>query len=166
MEAPVWEFQFIHSWTTETSSGKKHFQFTQLKEQWKSRNNVTPVKYLLFQAGHLLLLDAPTLLTLGKEVAITVPLMPTYQQQVAKVTYYSVEPVLPINTQPSQWHPLPWLAWLGLLISLLLTSLTLSLLSWLSPYQRSHSHLSLLDSLWCSASTMFLSLPHARLKVI
>eukprot|EP00092_Neocalanus_flemingeri_P070124 GFUD01086038.1.p1 GENE.GFUD01086038.1~~GFUD01086038.1.p1 ORF type:complete len:374 (+),score=132.34 GFUD01086038.1:51-1124(+) len=109
----------------------------------------------LLQDGHLLLLDATTLLSLGEDVAITVPLLPTHGLLLAKDM-----------AQSSLLPPLPWHTWLGLLLSLLLTSLTLSLLSRLSPYQRSHSHLSLLDSLWCVSSALFLSLPHSKLQSV
>eukprot|EP00092_Neocalanus_flemingeri_P016164 GFUD01017495.1.p1 GENE.GFUD01017495.1~~GFUD01017495.1.p1 ORF type:complete len:754 (+),score=290.72 GFUD01017495.1:38-2299(+) len=109
----------------------------------------------LLQDGHLLLLDATTLLSLGEDVAITVPLLPTHGPLLAKDM-----------AQSSLLPPLPWHTWLGLLLSLLLTSLTLSLLSRLSPYQRSHSHLSLLDSLWCVSSALFLSLPHSKLQSV
>ena len=62
--------------------------------------------------------------------------------------------------------PLPWQTWFGLVLSLLLTSLTLSLLSQLSPYQRSHTPLSLMDSLWCVSSALFFSLPHSKLQAV
>jgi hypothetical protein len=107
--------------------------------------NTSDILHML-QVGHLLLLDTATMHSLGDSIEVSTTVLGT------TTTHTTLLPSLPLHT------------WAGLPLSLLLTSLMLSLLSHLSPSQRTHSSLSLLDSAWSVSCAVFLSLPQDRVQ--
>jgi len=75
-------------------------------------------------------------------------------------------PLLALPSPKSSYSsfPIPWSAYLGLILPLPLTALLLSILSHLSPYQSKESTLTWGDSLWTLASVLLLNLPETKIK--